>query len=96
MSDFEQWLKEELDDLSHGVAFTCDRQGDIASGRRESRREALVEAAEEYGLGYEHEPETCGECQELREFYEEDSLLDLDEEEIQETLEGHGVSGYDS
>ena len=87
--EFERWLKAELDDLAHRLGFTCDRQGDLSRARRDGRRETLVEVAERVGLDYEHDPATCEECAAEREMMEERGHWS--DEEIEESLEVHGV-----
>lgn len=56
-----QWAEQELDELLH-TGYTCDSQGTMASARDDGRENALRDLLEEFGDGYEHDPETCTPC----------------------------------
>lgn len=56
-----EWAKRELDELTH-TGYTCDSQGTMASVRADGQENALRNLLEEFGDGYEHDPETCTAC----------------------------------
>lgn len=66
--------KEELDRRNH-VGFTCDQRGDEARQKNRSTCALLREILRITGEPYEHDEETCAECQEeeriMEEFYED-------------------------
>lgn len=60
-------IRERLDILSH-TGYTCDRYGGMSS-RADDRWEAWLE--QHLDGEYEHDPETCKECQEMDKIVEQ-------------------------
>lgn len=65
-----QWANREIDEIVH-TGYTCDPRGDRSSAKDDGRKEALKEVLDRLGEPYEHDPDTCLECQLEKEILEE-------------------------